>query len=55
MIYKFTFTDRFEKHYKKLTLQDKDQIKKKLNLEKNLILYKTKTQENKNTCAYSTP
>jgi len=32
MIYQFTFTDRFQKHYKRLTVQEKNQLKKKLDL-----------------------
>ena len=32
MAYQFTFTNRFQKHYKKLTAQEKSQLMKKLEL-----------------------
>jgi len=32
MAYRFTFTDRFSKHYKKLTAQEKQQLTNKLAL-----------------------
>jgi mRNA-degrading endonuclease RelE of RelBE toxin-antitoxin system len=32
MAYRFTFTNRFQKHYKSLTEQEKAQLMKKLNL-----------------------
>jgi addiction module RelE/StbE family toxin len=32
MAYQFTFTDRFQKHHKNLTSQEKKQLKKKLEL-----------------------
>lgn len=32
MAYQFTFTDRFEKHFKTLTIQEKNQLMKKLEL-----------------------
>ena len=32
MTYQFTFTKRFEKHYKKLTVQEKKQLSQKLDL-----------------------
>ena len=30
MVYRFTFTNRFQKHYKTLTAQEKSQLRKKL-------------------------
>lgn len=32
MAYRFTFTGRFQKHYKTLTIQEKNQLRKKLEL-----------------------
>ena len=32
MAYQFTYTNRFQKHFKKLTSQEKNQIMKKLDL-----------------------
>lgn len=32
MAYEFTFTPRFQKHFKQLTLQEKKQLKNKLEL-----------------------
>ena len=32
MAYKFTFTPRFQKHFRKLTTQEKNQLKNKLEL-----------------------
>lgn len=32
MAYRFTFTNRFQKHFKKLSEQEKNQLKSKLNL-----------------------
>jgi addiction module RelE/StbE family toxin len=32
MAYQFTFTNRFQKHYKTLSIQEKNQVQKKLEL-----------------------
>lgn len=32
MAYQFTYTDRFKKHFKTLTVQEKNQLENKLNL-----------------------